>query len=507
MIGIAPVWQMPKMLAMSEQPLDLIPLDLVIVGAGISGIGMAAHYKSRFPGKRFAILERRERLGGTWDLFRYPGIRSDSDMYTLGFAIAPWREQASIAPGATILDYLDRVVDSHGLRAHIRPNSHVVAADWSAEAGLWTLTLADGATLRTRFVFLGSGYYDYDRPHEADIPGLDSFAGTTIHPQFWPPDFDPAGKTIVVIGSGATAVTLVPALAEQGARVTMLQRTPTWMASRPTQDKIANTLRKVLPERWAYALTRFKNITLHSFLFNRARNRPREVGAFLQEQVRDALGHRYREADFTPPYGPWEQRLCLVPDGDIFEAMKAGKAEIVTGAIRTVDAAGIALADGSRIDAEVIVTATGLRVAVGGKIAVSVDGRRVNFADHFYYRDCMFSNVPNFAALFGYLNAGWTLRVDIVAEWLCRLFAQMDAWQAQVVIPVLPEDHGLIEERVVDYFSSGYLQRARDVIPKSSTTQPWRISMDYASDKRELRHAPIDDGVLRFERAPKPLPR
>jgi cation diffusion facilitator CzcD-associated flavoprotein CzcO len=495
MIGIAPVWQMPMMLAMSEEALDLI-----IVGAGISGIGMATHYKTRLPGKRFAILERRERLGGTWDLFRYPGIRSDSDMYTLGFAFAPWREKESIAPGETILNYLDRVVDEHGLRKHIRPSSHVVSADWSAEAGLWTLALADGAPLQTRFLFLGSGYYDYDRPHEAEIPGLGGFGGTTIHPQFWPEDFDPAGKRIVVIGSGATAVTLVPALAEQGAQVTMLQRTPTWMASRPSEDKLANALRKLLPERWAYALTRFKNIALHSFLFNRARNRPEEVGAFLQEQTREALGDRYREEHFTPPYGPWEQRLCLVPDGDIFEAIKAGKAEIVTGAIRTVDAAGIALDDGSRIDADAIVTATGLRVAIGGKIAVSLDGRPVNFADRFYYRDCMFSNVPNFAALFGYLNAGWTLRVDIVADWLCRLLGQMEAWRMDVAMPVLPADHGLIEEHVTDYFSSGYLQRARDIIPKSSTTAPWRISMDYHSDKRELRDAPIDDGVMRFGR-------
>ena len=480
------------------------PLDVLIVGAGISGIGMAAHLADKAPGVNFAMVDRRERTGGTWDLFRYPGIRSDSDMYTLGYAFEPWRNENSIASGQTILDYLDKVVDDRGLRDKIAFGQKVVSANWDSRSALWTVDLeaADGtrSSKAARFLFLGAGYYDHDDPHDAEIPGLTRFGGTVIHPQFWPEGFDYTGKRVVVIGSGATAVTLVPSMTDKAAHVTMLQRTPTWYIKRPSKDTVANLLRKVLPEKWAYALIRTKNVIMQDFLFRKARTQPEGMARYLTDEVRESLGEAWNEADFTPPYKPWEQRLCLVPDGDMFDAIRAGRASVVTGRIKTVDKTGIELEDGQRIEADVIVTATGLRLAVAGKIALSLDGTPLNLSEHWYYRNCMFSNVPNFVALFGYLNAGWTLRVDIVADWLTRVLNQAKAWHADVVTPVLEDDSGLIEDPVFDAFSSGYLQRARAIIPKVATTLPWRLSMDYRSDRKEMAEAPVDDGVLKFER-------
>lgn len=486
------------------EPLEAPPLDVVIVGAGISGIGMAAHLARECPGKRFAIVEKRARAGGTWDLFRYPGVRSDSDMFTLGYAFAPWRQDRSIVGGDAILGYLDDVIDEQGLRQHIRFGQTVAAADWDSRAGLWSLRLRDAeggeSLLTARFLFVGSGYYDYDEPHDARIPGLETFSGLTIHPQFWPQDVDYVGKNVIVIGSGATAATLVPALVEKAAQVTMLQRTPTWYITRPSRDGAAGWLRRLLPDRTAYALTRLKNVRLQNYLFNKSRSHPEGMKAFLHGQLKEQLRDRFEPEHFTPPYDPWEQRMCLIPDGDLFAAIRAGKAEIVTGRIARVDETGVALEDGRRLDADVIVTATGLKVALLGHIALSLDGAPVSIADHFYYRHGMFSNLPNFAALFGYLNAAWTLRVDMVAEWLCRLFRHMDKWQVDVVMPYLPADHGLVEDHPFDSFSSGYLKRARHLIPKSATTAPWRIGMDYLADRKAMREDPIDDGVLRFAR-------
>jgi cation diffusion facilitator CzcD-associated flavoprotein CzcO len=481
------------------------PLDMAIVGAGISGIGMAAHLTQKCPDKRFAIIERRARPGGTWDLFRYPGVRSDSDMFTLGYAFSPWRHDRSIVGGEAILGYLDDVVDRHALRGRMRFGQTVRAADWDSRSGLWTLEIADEAGavshLAARFLFLGSGYYDYDQPHDAQIPRLDSFSGTIIHPQFWPEHFDFSDKKVVVIGSGATAATLVPALAQSAAQVTMLQRTPSWYITRPARDGVAAWLRRLLPAKAAYALTRLKNIRMQNYLFGKSRSEPEGMKAFLHKQLEDQLGRNFAREHFTPPYDPWEQRMCLIPDGDLFAAVRAGQADIVTGRIDRVDSTGIRLDDGRRIDADVIVTATGLQVMLLGKIALSLDGAPVTIADHFYYRHCMFSNLPNLAALFGYLSASWTLRVDMVADWLCRLLRQMDTWRVDVATPYLSADHDLVEDHPFDAFSSGYLQRARDLIPKSATTPPWRIGMDYLTDRKELRNAPIDDGVLRFARA------
>ncbi|MEO5587017.1 MAG: NAD(P)/FAD-dependent oxidoreductase, partial [Novosphingobium sp.] len=381
------------------------------------------------------------------------------------------------------------------------------SANWDSAAGLWTVTMADAAggvsTLSGKFLFLGPGYYDYDDPHQAQIAGLADFGGRTVHPQFWPQDLDYTGKNVIVVGSGATAVSLVPALAEQAAHVTMLQRTPTWYLIRPAHDQLANVLARILPATWAHRINRLKNAALQNMLVQRSRSRPEAVAQFLHGKIAEALGPDYDRADFTPPYAPWNQRMCLVPDGDLFAAMRAGTASVVTGTIAAADQAGVVLEDGRRLDADVIVTATGLKLAVLGKIAVSLDGEPVDFSERFYYRNCMFSNVPNLAALFGYLSAGWTLRVDLVADWLCRLWGQMDAWDVDVAVPHLPDDHGLIEDDVFGKFSSGYLQRARHLVPKSALSGPWRISMDYMADRKEMRDAPIDDGALRFARVPR----
>ncbi len=476
------------------------PVDVLIVGAGISGIGMAAHLQDKCPQRSFAIIERREAIGGTWDLFRYPGIRSDVEMYTLGFGFEPWRGARDIAGGAEILDYLNRIVDSRRLRQHISFGQMVVSANWDSTTALWTLTMADGQTRQGCFLYFGSGYYDHDSPHDAAIPGMDKFAGDVIHPQFWPDNFDYAGKRIIVIGSGATAVSLIPSLTQSAEHVTMLQRTPSYYLIQPWLDKRARALRRIMPEKWAFSLIRRRNAFMQAFLYKRCKARPEGMRDFLLNPVRKALGAHFTPADFDPPYPPFEQRICAVPEGDLFEAMKAGKAAIVTGTIDHVDATGIVLEGGQRVDADAIVTATGLRIAVAGKIAVSLDGSAVNFADHFYYRDCMFSNLPNLAAMFGYLNGGWTLRVDIVCDWLTRMWNQMDAWDVDMVTPYLPKDHQLIEDPVMDAFSSGYIQRARNLLPSSATTAPWQISMSYLDDRREMRECPIDDGVLRFDR-------
>ncbi|MFM5917071.1 MAG: flavin-containing monooxygenase [Novosphingobium sp.] len=480
-------------------------LDMIIVGAGISGIGMAVHMTRDCPGKSFAILDRRENLGGTWDLFRYPGIRSDSDMHTLGFSFAPWKHEKSIADGPAILEYLDNITDEYGLRDKMRLGQKVISADWDSKTACWTVVTesADGrkGSTQGRFLFLGSGYYDYDDPYDAGFKGRDKFKGQIVHPQFWPKDLDYQGKKVVVIGSGATAVTILPAMVNSGAaHVTQLQRTPTYMVSRPARDKIANTLRKVLPEKAAYAITRFKNITMQDMMFKRVRSHPEKSKEFILGETRKLLGDRFNETDFVPPYNPWEQRLCLVPDADFFNAINEGRADVVTDHIDSFDATGIKLKSGKHLDADIIITATGLNLAVAGKIAVSVDRQPVDFSKRFYYRNCMFSDVPNLAGVFGYINASWTLRVDIIGEYLTRLFKQMDAIGAVAATPALPEG-GLQEDDVFGDFSSGYLERGKAMMPKNAPSLPWRLNQDYRRDRVDMRQAPIDDGVIRFTRA------
>lgn len=478
--------------------------DVLIVGAGISGIGMAAHLQQYSPDRSFALVERRANLGGTWDLFRYPGIRSDSDMHTLGFVFEPWKHEKTIADGPAILEYLNRIVDERGIRERIRFNRKVVGADWHSSAARWTVTLEDNrgerSTTTARWLYLGAGYYDYDEPFDANFSGREDFRGQIIHPQFWPENLDYTGKKIVVIGSGATAVTIVPSMADKAAHVTMLQRTPTWYFIRPAKDAFANLLRKVLPEKLAYKITRFKNVKLQDIGFRRAREKPEKVKDFLTKKLKDALGDRYDEQAFTPPYNPWDQRLCLVPDADFFNAMKADKASVVTDHIERFDATGIQLKSGQHLEADIIVTATGLKLAVAGKIPVRVDGALVDWSEHFYYKACMFSNVPNFSAVFGYLNASWTLRADIVAEYVCRVLNHMRATGTHVATPVLADPATLTEENIFD-FSSGYIQRSLHIMPKNADKLPWRLNQNYVQDRIDMKTGAIDDGVLTFGNA------
>jgi cation diffusion facilitator CzcD-associated flavoprotein CzcO len=423
-------------------------------------------------------------------------------MHTLGFVFEPWRHEKSIADGPSILDYLNRIADERHIRERIRFDRKVVSADWHSADGLWQVVLEDNAgqrsTVLANWLYLGSGYYDYDEPHDAAFAGRESFGGQIVHPQFWPQDLDFSGKQVVVIGSGATAVTIVPAMAREGAgHVTMLQRTPTWYATRPARDAIANTLRKILPDRLAYRITRWKNVFLQDYFFKMARNKPEKVKQALTKRLRKALGDHYDPVAFTPPYNPWDQRLCLVPDEDLFAAIRQGKASVVTDHIERFDETGIQLKSGRHLDADVIVTATGLRIASMGKIAISVDGDPVNFADRFWYKGCMFSNLPNLAAVFGYLNASWTLRADIDSEFVCKLINHMDAIGAEVATPYLAPDHALEEEDLFD-FSSGYIQRGKHLMPRNAVALPWRLNQDYRQDKRDLESAPIEDGILRF---------
>ena len=479
-------------------------VDVAIVGAGLSGIGMAAHLQAMCPGRSFTLLERRENLGGTWDLFRYPGVRSDSDMHTLGFVFEPWKHEKSIADGEAILQYLNRIADERDIRRHIRFGAKVVSADWDSSSALWHIVTENDqgrSDMTARFLYLGSGYYDYDQPFDAGFEGREDFAGQIVHPQFWPEDLDYDDKRVVVIGSGATAVTIVPSMARKAKMVTMLQRTPTWYATRPAKDAFANTLRRILPEELAYRLTRGKNVAMQDFFFKRARNNPAKFGEFLTGKIKEHLGDHYDAETFTPPYDPWDQRLCLVPDADLFEAIKAHRAEIVTDHIDRFVPEGILTKSGKLIRADIIVTATGLSLAIAGKIDMRKDGQPIDFSEHFYYKGCMFSNLPNLAVVFGYLNASWTLRADLNSEYVCKLLNHMQAVGADVATPVLPENHALEEDDLFD-FSSGYIQRSKHIMPKSATSLPWRLNQDYRKDRAAMKNDQVDDGVMQFDKAP-----
>lgn len=479
--------------------------DVLIVGAGISGIGMAAHMQMKAPGHSYAIVERRDNLGGTWDLFRYPGIRSDSDMHTLGFDFEPWTHEKSIADAPAILQYLDQIVDERGIRQHIRLGHKVISADFRDDEARWHVEMEtqDGSRthLTANFLYLGAGYYDYDEPYD---PGFDfgDFEGQVVHPQFWPEDLDYTGKKVVVVGSGATAVTIVPSMSDKAAHVTMLQRTPTWMFSRPAKDGVANFLRKILPEKLAYRITRFKNIKLQDIGFKRARETPEKMKQMLQSRIEKALGPDYDPEAFTPPYNPWDQRLCLVPDDDLFEAMKSGKASVVTDQIAGFEKGGVRLKSGDFLEADIIITATGLKLAVAGKIAISHNGEPVAFNERYYYKGCMFSNLPNLAVVFGYLNASWTLRADINSDYVCRVLNHMRKTGSDIAVPVLtPEAESQIEEDDIFDFSSGYIERAKSIMPKNAVAYPWRLNQEYLIDRKRMAEDPVVDGLLAFTRA------
>jgi monooxygenase len=479
-------------------------VDVLVVGAGISGIGAAYHLGRHCPDRSVAIVEARAGLGGTWDLFRYPGVRSDSDMHTLGYSFRPWTAPKAIADGPTILAYLRETAREHGIDRRIRFGHRVVRADWSSADARWTVQIrreADGSTvtLQCGFLFMCSGYYDYTAGHQPHFPGQDDFRGRFVHPQHWPPDLDHAGKNVLVIGSGATAVTLVPALATTAAHVTMLQRSPTWMVARPSVDPVGVQLRRWLPLRAALKLTRWKNVLLGMYVFSLCRRKPKRVRQLLLGGVRQALGPQADIAThFTPRYNPWEQRLCLVPDGDFFQAIRQGRASIVTDHIESFTETGVRLKSGASIDADIIVSATGLKLAMLGHAALYVDGRRVEPSKTVNYKGAMCSGVPNLANTFGYTNASWTLKADLTARYVCRLLNHMrktGARQCRVPdatpgMPLLPW---------VD-FSSGYFQRAADQLPKQGAARPWKLNQNYLSDLIAMRFGAVDDGVLQFSR-------
>ena len=481
-------------------------LDIAIIGAGIAGIGAAVRFTRDCPDKRIALFERRERVGGTWDLFQYPGVRCDSDMYTLGFGFKPWTHEKSIVGAATIRDYIEEAASENAILPLIQFGTRLTHANWDSTARHWTLTLVDEAsgatrTVRARMLYMGSGYYDYDEGYRPTLPQEDAFAGRIVHPQHWPKDLDYSGKRVTIIGSGATAVTIVPSMADKAAHVTMLQRTPTWMFARPAKDAVANFLRAVLPEKLAYRITRYKNIKLQDFSFKMARNKPQKVKDALNKKIEQLLGPDYDKAAFTPPYDPWDQRLCLVPDDDLFRAMKRGKASIVTGHIERFEKGGVRLTSGEFIAADVIVTATGLKLAVAGKIAISHNGSPVAFNERFYYKGCMFSNLPNLAVVFGYLNASWTLRADINSDYVCRVLEHMRATGTNIAVPVLtPTDEAAIEEDDVFDFSSGYIQRGKHIMPRNAISYPWRLNQEYVVDRKRMADDPVSDGLLTFRR-------
>jgi monooxygenase len=480
-------------------------VDVLIVGAGLSGIGAAYHLQTRLPGKSYAILEGRETIGGTWDLFRYPGIRSDSDLHTLGYAHKPWTEEESIADGPRILEYVRQTARENDVERHIRFGHKVVRADWSSADARWTVeaTRADSGetvTFTAGFLLSAGGYYRYDEGYTPEFEGVERFQGEVVHPQHWPEDLDYGGKRVVVIGSGATAVTLVPAMTDKAAHVTMLQRSPSYVITLPGKDPIANTLRRFLPDHVAYAFTRRKNVALQSFFFKLSRRRPRLVAKFLRATVKSQLPKGYDvDTHFNPTYDPWDQRLCAVPNGDLFKAISKGRASVVTDRIESFTERGLALTSGQELEADVIVTATGLNLVAFGGIEYAVDGEPVVLSDTFAYKGMMLSGVPNFAFAVGYTNASWTLKVDLVFEYMCRLIAHMDAGGYDHCVPV-PEDPAMETAPLLD-FSSGYVLRAMDQFPKQGTAAPWHLAQDYRVDVKNLRSGSVEDGAMRFARS------
>lgn len=478
-------------------------VDVLIVGAGLSGIGAACHLQRRAPDLSYLILEARGASGGTWDLFRYPGIRSDSDMYTLGYSFRPWTEAKAIADGPAILAYLRETAHAHGVDRRIRFHHRVTAAAWCSTEGRWTVEVertdsAERVRFTCGFLHMCSGYYDYAEGHRPAFPGEERFGGRIVHPQFWPEDLDVRGKSVVVIGSGATAVTLVPELAREARHVTMLQRSPTYMASRPSVDRIADWLRARLPAGLAYRLARWKNVLLQMVFFRLARARPQKVKRRLLAEVGKRLPAGYDvSAHFSPRYDPWDQRLCLVPDDDLFNALAAGRADIVTDRIETFTEDGIRLASGAEIAADLVVTATGLKIQLLGDVAFSVDGVRQDLSQCLSYKGMMLSGIPNLSYAFGYTNASWTLKADLGAEYLCRLLRHMKRTGCAVATPRRGPE---VEERPFLDFTSGYVQRSLHLLPKQGDRTPWRLHQNYVLDLLGLKFGRIDDGAMEFSR-------
>jgi len=485
--------------------------DVIIIGAGLSGIGAAAHLERECRGKRYVILEGRERLGGTWDLFRYPGIRSDSDMHTLGYDFKPWQAEKAIADGPAILDYIRETAAEYGIEDRVRYGYRVRQAAWSSEEVAWTVEAERGdsgeiVSLRGNFLMMCAGYYSYEHGYTPDFPGRERFGGEIVHPQDWPEDLDYAGRKVVVIGSGATAMTLVPAMAEDAGHVVMLQRSPTYVVSRPDRDAIANFLRKVLPGDVAYRLTRWKNIALQRWFYSRTRKAPEKVKRQLLKWVRDELGDDFDvEKHFTPDYDPWDQRLCLVPNSDLFRALRSGRASVVTDTIETFTETGIRLASEEELEADIVVTATGLDLVVLGGVRFAVDGEPVDFAETVTYRGMMYSGVPNMVSVFGYINASWTLRADLIEHFACRLLNHMDETGTNRVTPRLrPQDRQMPLTPYIEGFTPGYMLRVIHLFPKQGDREPWTNPQDYRADRKSFLEGLLEDGVLEFSESGGP---
>ncbi|MDE1672013.1 MULTISPECIES: flavin-containing monooxygenase [Nocardia] len=480
-------------------------LDVLIVGAGLSGIGAAHHLQAAFPHRTYAILEARDTLGGTWDLFRYPGVRSDSDMHTLGYRFRPWTQARAIADGPAILRYIRDTAADAGIDRFIRYGHRATAASWSSSESRWTVLVEhDGATreITCDFLLVCSGYYRYDEGYTPEFAGLGEYGGQLVHPQHWPEQLDYAGKRVVVIGSGATAVTLVPAMAETAAQVTMLQRSPTYIFPVPAEDTVANRLRRLLGPRRAYTIVRWKNVLISTLIYQFSRRRPQRMRKFIRDLTVRQLPDGYDvDTHFKPVYQPWDQRLCLVPDGDLFRAIRDGRATVVTDHIDRFTPTGLRLRSGRELEADVVVTATGLRLLALGGIQLTVDGREVELPDTMAYKGMMLSGVPNFAFTIGYTNASWTLKADLVSEFVCRLLRHMDAGGYQQTTPW--PDPAVSPTPLLD-FQAGYVLRAIDRFPKAGSRAPWRLGMSYGHDVIALRYGRIDDGTIRFTRRGAP---
>ncbi|HEX4694163.1 NAD(P)/FAD-dependent oxidoreductase [Sphingomonas sp.] len=478
-------------------------VDVLVVGAGISGIGAGYHLQTMCPDRSYAILEGRGQLGGTWDLFRYPGIRSDSDMYTLGYSFRPWTEAKAIADGPNILSYLQRTASDYGIDKKIRFNHHVKRAAWSTDDARWTVEAEspDGrVTMTCNFLFMCSGYYNYAQGHSPQFAGTDNFAGRIVHPQFWPSDLDYKNKNVVVIGSGATAVTLVPAMAPDTKHITMLQRSPTYIVARPAEDALANWLRAKLPSKLAYGITRWRNVLLGMLFFRMARKKPEKTKERLLGMVREELPNHDIETHFTPRYNPWDQRLCLVPDGDLFASIRDGKAEVVTDTVDRFVPEGIKLASGKTLPADIVVTATGLELQLLSDVEFTVDGKRQDLSKTTNYKGMMYSGIPNMASSFGYTNASWTLKADLTCAYVCRLLNMMRKRGLRQATPTPSSAVG--EEPFLD-FTSGYVVRAMEKFPKQGGRTPWKVHQNYAKDLLALKFGSVDDEMVFSNPVPK----
>lgn len=479
-------------------------IDILIVGAGISGLGVAAHLSKNCPNRKFEIIERRESFGGTWDFFKYPGIRSDSDMSTFGYRFKPWQKSNVLADGASIKGYLSEVIEEYKLKEKIKFQHRVLAANYDSVQKKWIVEIEDAnqkkQTWVANFVVGCTGYYNYDQGFQPNFPNQEAFKGQIIHPQFWPENLDYAGKKVVIIGSGATAITLVPAMVKGGAgHVTMLQRSPTYIATVPSIDFVYEKMRKVLPEDLAYKLTRARNIGMQRGIYALAQKQPKILRKLLLKSVEMQLKGKVDMKHFTPTYNPWDQRLCVVPDGDLFKILRSGKASIATDQIDKFTETGIQLKSGEHIEADIIVSATGLEIQILGGIKATIDGKPMNTSQHMLYKGVMVSDVPNMAMIIGYINASWTLKVDVAADYICRLLNYMDKKGYDAVIPE-GDATELMDDTVMGSLSSGYIARAAEVMPKQGKHAPWKVSNNYLADRKELKQAKFEDNVLKFEK-------